>query len=97
MIKKRIAELLSGTAGEVGGSSKKPMIIEKPLIIMFGQDDKLICHIHPREKDSYESYGLMVCDMVRHLARAFKVDEDDVWEWIDKERHHPTTEIEEPN
>jgi hypothetical protein len=31
------------------------------------------------------------------VAKAFKVDEDDVWEWVDKERYHYTTDIQEPS
>jgi hypothetical protein len=23
------------------------------------------------------------------------VGEDEVWEWVDKERHHPTTDVQE--
>lgn len=45
----------------------------------------------------YEHYGLIVCDLVRHVAAAFKVDEDDVWTWVDRERHHHTTDISQPS
>jgi hypothetical protein len=40
---------------------------------------------------------LLVCDLVRHVARAFKIEENDVWEWVDKERRNPTTEITNPS
>lgn len=96
-VNKRIAELLSGTAGQLGGSTAQPMMINNPLVLIFGADDKLICHIHPREGDDHRLYGLMICDLVRHLANAFKVDEDDVWEWVDKERERPTTEVKAAN
>ncbi len=95
--KKRINEFMSSATSPIGGSTEQPMMIENPRIIMFGQDDKLVCHIHPHEKDSYKSYGLMICDLVRHVANAFKVEEDDVWEWVDKERHHHTTGITRPS
>ena len=36
---------------------------------------------------------MLICDLVRHAAKAFDVDEDDVWEWVDKERRDPTTPI----
>jgi hypothetical protein len=42
-------------------------------------------------------YGLLIADLVRHVARAFKVGEDAVWEWVDKERGHPTTPITNPS
>lgn len=94
---KRIKELLSSAAGPIGGSSNKPMYIENPLVLIFGHDDKLICHIHPRDEDSHESYGLMICDLVRHIANAFNVHEDEVWKWVDVEREHPTTTITTPS
>ena len=28
-----------------------------------------------------------------HLARAFKVEEDEVWKWVDAERSEPTSDI----
>jgi hypothetical protein len=74
--------------------AKKPIMIERPLVIMFEADGGIICHIHPSEKaKSHEHYGLLICDLVRHVARAFKVDEADVWKWVDKERNSPTTDV----
>ena len=34
-------------------------------------------------------------NIVRHAAKAFKVEDDEIWEWIDRERHNPTTGIRE--
>ncbi len=98
MKSKRIDKFLSNTSGAlVGGTSEQPMMINAPLVIMFEQDGNIVCHLHPRPTDSYRGYGLLICDLVRHVAGAFKVDEDDVWEWVDKERHHHTTEITRPS
>lgn len=91
--KKRLDELKSSTAGPLGGSPDQPMMIKQPLVSMFEQDHKIVCHIHPREGDSYKGYGILIADLVRHVANAFKVDEDDVWKWVDKERDNPTTTI----
>ena len=56
------------------------------------------CHIYPSERcPTHEEYGLLVADLVRHVARAFNVGEEDVWEWVDKERRHPTTAITNPS
>src|SRR5437764_11662621 len=73
--------------------------IANPLLIMFAdQRGEVVCHLHPSEHcPTHESYGLLIADLVRHVARAFKVSEDDVWEWVDKERHHPTTKIVTPS
>ena len=75
----------------------EPMILTKPLVVMFEEGDKVVCHLYPRDDDTYKGYGLLVCDLVRHVASAFNVDEDDVWEWIDKERQHHTTDITRPS
>ena len=78
--------------------ANKPIVIEQPLVIMFEADGRVVCHIHPSETAStHEHYGLLICDLVRHVARAFKVEEDDVWEYVDKERVRPTTGITTPS
>jgi hypothetical protein len=87
---KRLNELLSGTGG---GSTEKPLTIASPLAIMFKQDEHIVCHIHPPKDSDYKQYALLICDLARHVARAFKVEEDEVWKWVDKERRRPTTEI----
>jgi hypothetical protein len=75
------------------------MRIEQPLVIMFETPEgELVCHIRPSKTvTSHQHYGLLICDLVRHVSRAFKVREDDVWEWVDKERRRPTTEITQPS
>ena len=73
--------------------------IENPLLIMFADEQgEVVCHIHPSEHcPTHETYGLLIADLVRHVARAFKVSEADVWEWVDKERRRPTTAIANPS
>lgn len=95
-MKKRISQFMSGAAG---GSFQQPMQIENPIVIMFrspGEENNVTCHIHPTGYN-YQEFGLLICDLVRHVARAFKVDEDDVWEWVDKERERSTTELTSPS
>jgi hypothetical protein len=75
----------------------EPTRIESPLVIMFEQEGKVVCHLYPTPKLTYEGYGLLICDLVRHVANAFNVEEADVWQWVDKERHHHTTEITRPS
>ena len=72
-------------------------IITQPLVIMFEQEGMIVCHLYPRKDDTHEGYGLIIADLVRHVARAFKVDEDDVWDWVEKERRHPTTPFTSPS
>jgi hypothetical protein len=92
--KGRIGKLLSG----VGGVPRDPMVLKDPLVVMFRQDDgELVCHIHPAEGIDHRHYGIAICDLVRHVARAFRVKEAEVWEWVDKERRRPTSEITRPS
>ncbi len=72
--------------------------IVDPKIIVFERipsDGKMVTAIHAAEGDTYKCYGTMICDIVRHVARAFEVPEEAVWEWVDKERDHQTSNIEE--
>jgi hypothetical protein len=50
---------------------RKPMIIEKPLVLMFEADGKVVTHIHPGSHN-YQHYGLLICDLVRHGVRHLK-------------------------
>ncbi|HUI96469.1 MAG TPA: hypothetical protein VLX44_11995 [Xanthobacteraceae bacterium] len=53
--------------------ANKPMVIGQPLVIMFEADGGIVCHIHPsKTASSHEHDGLLICDLVRHVARAFK-------------------------
>jgi len=68
------------------------MTVTKPLILMFKENEdkngNVQCHLYPPDDFGNEAYGLLVCDLVRHIANAFNVDA--VWEWVDKERARPT-------
>lgn len=74
-----------------------PFIVKQPLAILFDQDGSTVCHLYPPEGFTHQHYGLLVCDLVRHVASAFKVDEDDVWEWVEKERDKQTTTFSRPS
>jgi len=92
--KEHIGQLLAGT---VTGASASPMVLKDPLVVMFQQDGQLICNIHPAKGIDHRHYGVIICDLVRHVARAFKVEEAEVWEWVDKERQSPTSDIVRPS
>jgi hypothetical protein len=73
--------------------------IKTPYVIMFRDEEtkNVICHLYPSGScDTYQAYGLLVCDLVRHVAKCFEVEEQQFWEWVDAERVHPTTQIMEP-
>lgn len=101
MKKAPLADLLKGGATPVYGDSPIPAgaqtaLVVEPLFIAYRTPrDTVEMQIHMAPGDTHKHYGLLVCDLVRHVARAFKVPERDVWEWVDKERRKPTTEIKE--
>ena len=75
-------------------------MVKQPYVIMFKPEgvDNIVTHIFKGdERIGYKEFGLLACDLVRHVANAFEVDEDEVWEWVDKERHHPTTKPRKPS
>ena len=67
----------------------------KSLIHIFRRDDgKILTEVSNAGTDyGYPAFGLMVCDLVRHIAKAFHVHEDKIWEWVEKERDNPTTAL----
>jgi hypothetical protein len=73
--------------------------VDRPLVVMYRQDNGggIVCQIWPGETDGHEAYGLIIADLVRHVAKAFDVDEDDVWAWVDRERRKPTTTLTRPS
>jgi hypothetical protein len=78
-------------------NKEKPTIIKQPLVIMFEHESKILCHLYPRENDTYEHYGLLICDLIRHTAKCFHVNEDNVFEWVEREMNFPTTTIDQVN
>ena len=67
--------------------------IDNPLAIVFQAEGKVFYHLHPPAGWTHEHYGLLVCDLVRHVAQAMKVEEGAIWEWVERERSKPTSPI----
>jgi hypothetical protein len=79
--------------GQPFDERREVLKIENPIIICFVNDEgKVQTHLYPHER-SYKQYGILIADVVRHVANAFKIHEDDVWEWVDKERYHQTSPV----
>jgi hypothetical protein len=70
----------------------EPTIVREPYVIMFKVEGAVVCHLYPHDLD-YRGYGLLVCDLVRHVANHFGVDEEAVWGWVERERDRPTTKL----
>ena len=79
---------------EANRAKEQYFTIHNPLVIVFADDEgKIIARLSPRENDNHRTYGLLICDLVRHTAKCFGVSDDAVWEWVDRERQHPTTDV----
>lgn len=66
-------------------------VVTTPLVIMLKNDaGKIETHIHPPFDYTHQHYGLLICDLVRHVAAMFRVPEDKVWYWVERERKSPT-------
>jgi hypothetical protein len=58
-----------------------------------GKKELLTFLARPEDSWGPAEYGLVICDVVRHIANAFKVPDKNVWYWIEKERAKHTTPI----
>lgn len=69
--------------------------VDRNLVTITQQSDgKTLTYLNISDTGiDYRHLGLMVCDLVRHIAGAFKVQERAVWEWVFKEKDRPTTRI----
>jgi hypothetical protein len=67
------------------------------LVVMFEEPDGSIsCKISRLQDYDHRCYGIIICDLVRHVAMACNVDEGDVWQCVEKERRKPATRITQP-
>jgi hypothetical protein len=73
---------------------KREMAIDSPLIIVFENHGNIQTHIYPADMD-HKDFGTLIAALVRHVANAFKVHENDVWVSVDEERYNPTTPVSE--
>ncbi len=64
-------------------------IVNSLVIIFKNEEGGLTCAIHPDENYKPSVYGVIVNDLVQHIANCFGVREAEVWKWIDDERFHP--------
>ena len=63
-------------------------VVTKPLIIMMEKDGGIECHIWPSaDVNSPAAYGLIICDLVRHVAAQAAIAA--VGAWFDAEPVDP--------
>lgn len=73
-----------------------PLEIHEPVVLVQRlPDGKLETMLFQSEGvvNTPAGIGLIACDIVRHAAKAYGVDEEDIFRWIDKERDNPTTTV----
>jgi hypothetical protein len=73
---------------------KQMIAIADPILIVFKADGKTVTRLHPPADYSHEIYGILVADIIRHIANWFQVEPKDILEWTVKELESPTTDIE---
>lgn len=60
-------------------------VIRQPLVIMYQTETgKVETRIHPPFDYTHRHYGLLVCDLVRHVAAMFREPEEKVWYWVER-------------
>ena len=69
--------------------------IHNPWIIVYEPVPKegMVCRLHGPPDADYGQFGIVIADVIRHVAKKFDVDEADVLEWVHKEMDEPTSEI----
>lgn len=71
-----------------------PHVIALPWIIAHEiENAKLQVILAGPPGAGHEQFGLVICDIIRHVAQHFEVDEADVWHWIQREMDKPTTTL----
>jgi hypothetical protein len=70
-------------------------MLERARLILTADDTgRLVCLIKKQPDDRVGHFGIALADCARHVARAFHVDEDEVFEWIERERDKPSSKLE---
>ena len=72
------------------------MPIVNPWIIVHqpgGEGSSMETILAGRPDSTHRSFGLVIADIIRHVANAYAVDAADVLEWVHREMDSPTTDI----
>lgn len=80
----------------VGAENETAMPIINPWIVVHqpgGEGSGMETILAGRPDSTHRSFGLVIADIIRHVAIAYAVDEADVLEWVHREIDSPTTDI----
>ena len=69
--------------------------ISDPLVLIYDLPDGEVVYRVRVSGMNFEKHGILVCDLVRMIAQVFKVDEDAVWDWVERERFDKTCDMKE--
>jgi hypothetical protein len=64
------------------------------LMTIDADDGHIVCMLAPPPGYTHQHYGLVVADLLRHIANAYGVSVEDVLPWVNKEPDNPTSPIE---
>ncbi len=73
------------------------MLQRARLILTEDDTGKLVCLIRKQPSDIAGHFGIALADCARHVAKAFDVDEEVVFDWIERERLKPSSKLEGGN
>lgn len=74
----------------------KVVEVRDPLLVVhyvtLDEDSPIVFHVHTGDErcNDEAAFGILIADVVRHVAKALKVDEDEIWRWVEAERENPT-------
>lgn len=77
------------------------MAISAPYVIVFEAEGSTQYHFHPPKEVAGNQgkgimfYGMLMSDIVRHVAQMYEVPPDTIWQAVDMERQAPTGNVEE--
>jgi hypothetical protein len=70
---------------------------DKPIVAFHLIGDEMHFQMQCLPERTYEDYGYLVVQMVRHIADAFKVSEGRVWDAVAQHRKKPQPAIRKPS
>ena len=71
------------------------VVTPKMYVMMFKDDHGDIqTRLDSDGNGRFEEYGILIADLIRHVARCFNVDVSRVMYWVKKELANPTSDVE---
>ena len=68
-------------------------IVDPRILVHEPNKGQLEILIGANEGETYEMFGVLIADVIRHVARGFNVEPSDVHERVQDELDNPTREL----